>query len=456
MSESDPTKISLARIRKRRIVVALALLTAAFALFVWWLQSTTSRVAATVNGEDQFKGAAPKLLESDVARKQIKSHEKITSIGTLTSRATPQPAEEESFLASIFKDRKIQTPEVCGLSAAEAKAFIASNAMFSPATANQVLGEATSKLLQSNNLREKATGMYLFALQAGWDAAESEGLNYPGCKGDDGCAAKPYQARQKATPVNAEPLIKLALASNDIGVYATALYACAGLNTGACATISYARWAQMEPNNAAAWMMAANEADARKDSAARASALQRAASASDYKTRFPTLAEVVARDDIQAQPPILLASTLSMIVGINAAYISNNWTGGIVRYCGRLEIKDESRRVTCDALATKMADKDETLLGLMMAKAIGERSGWSAERLQPLKDENDVFTEQIFEDFGKADMFSCEALSKTNQKSLRVLALGERAFVREFVETSGKTLAALADGYRKSASAVIK
>lgn len=456
MSESDPTKISLARIRKRRIVVALALLTAAFALFVWWLQSTTSRVAATVNGEDQFKSAAPKLLENDVARKQIKSHERITSIGTLTSRATAQPAEEESFLSSIFKDRKIETPEVCGLSAAEAKAFIASDATLSPGITNQILAEATSKLLQSNNVREKATGMYLFALQAGWDAAESERLNYPGCKGDDGCSAKPYQARQNAAPVNAEPLVKLALASNDIGVYATALYACSGSNTGACATISYARWAQMEPDNAAAWMMAANEADARKDSAARASALQRAASASDYKTRFPTLAEVVTLDEIQAQPPILLSSTLSMIVGINAAYVSNNWMGSIVRYCGRLEIKDESRRVTCDALATKMAEKDETLLGLMMAKAIGERSGWSAERLQSVKDEYDVFTGQVFEGLGSANMFSCEAVSKGNQKILRMLTIGERATTREYVKTSGKTLAELADGYRKSAPVAIK
>jgi hypothetical protein len=455
VSESDPTKISFARIRKRRIVVALALLIAAFALFVWWLQPTTSRVAATVNGEVQSKGSAPKLLEDDIASTQIKSDEKITSGGMLTSRATAQPAEEESFLASIFKDLKIPTPVVCGLSIAESKAFIASNAMFSPAITNQVLAMVTSKLLQSNNVHEKATGMYLFALQAGWDAAESEGLNYPGCKSDGDCVTKPYQARQKATPVNAEPLVKLALASNDIGVYATALYACSGSSTGACATISYARWAQMEPDNAAAWMMAASEAETRKDSAARASALQRVVSASGYKTRFPTLAEVLTLDEIQAQPPTLLASTLSMIVGINAASDISSM-GGIVRYCSRPQTMDESRRVTCDALATKMAEKDETLMGLMMAKAIGERSGWSAERLQPLKDEYDVFTGQAFEDFGKADMFSCEALSKANQKSLRVLALGERAFVRELVETSGKTVAALADGYRKSASAAIK
>jgi hypothetical protein len=455
VSESDAIKISLIRIRKRRIVVALVLLAAAFALFVCWLQSTTSRVAATVNGEDQFKSAAPKLLENDVARKQIKSHEKITSVGTLTSRATAQPAEEESFLASIFKDRKIEAPKVCGLSAEEAKDFIAANGMFSPAITNQVLANATSKLLQSNNVSEKATGMYLFAQQAGWDAAESEGLNYPGCKSDSDCAAKPYQARQKAVSANAEPLVKLALASNDVGVYATALYACSGSNTGACATISYARWAQMEPDNAAAWMMAASEAEARKDSAARESALQRAVSASDYKTRFPTLTEVLALDEIQAQPPALLASTLSMIVGINAAYPSS-WMGGIVRYCGRPEIKDESRRVTCDALATKMAEKDETLLGLMMAKAIGERSGWSTERLQSVKDEYDVFTGQVFEDFGNANMFSCETLSKANQKNLSMLTIGERATTREYVKTSGKTLAELADGYRKSASAAMK
>jgi hypothetical protein len=452
---ADAIKTSSRYIRKRRVVVALLLAIAAFALFVWRLHSSTSPLAATANSEVQSKVSPPTLLKDDTANKQVQGNDKTASVTGLTSRAAVKPVEEESFLASIFKDFKNQTPEVCGLSAAEAKAFIASNGMsFNPMT-NRTLTDATSRLIQSDNVREKAMGLYLFAQQAGWDAAASEQLNYPGCESSDNCVGKPYEAMQKAARVNAEPLVKLALDSSDISVYATALYACAGSNTGACGTISYARWAEMEPDNAAAWMMAASEAETRKDSAARTAALQRAVSADGYNTRLPILTGVLVSEQIQDQPPMLLASTLSMIVGLNAAYSIPSFAG-IGRHCGRLETMDESRRVACDALATKMAEKDETLMGLMMAKAIGERSGWSAERLQPLKDEYEVFAGHAFEGMFGEKMFSCEAVSIGNQKLLRMLSLGERGTTSELVKKSGKTLAELAADYRKSAATVTK
>jgi hypothetical protein len=447
VKETDAIKTSLASTRKRRIIVVLVFVTVALSLVTWRLYSTRSHAAKTITSEHHTQGILPQLSTGDVANKHGHFNEKTSSSSARSSRSVAKPVEEESFLASIFKDLKDSTPEVCGMSATEAKAFIASNGMFYTEVTNRALAKATSKLVQSNHVREKATGLYLLALQASWDAGESERLNYPGCKGDDDCAAKPYQARQRAVPVNAEPLVELALDSGDIGVYVTALYACSGSNVGACAKISYARWAQIEPDNAAAWMMAASETEARKDSAARASALQRAISASDYKTRAPTLADVLALDEIQAQPPTLLASTLSMIVGINAAYGIGS-VGGIGRHCGRLENTDESRRATCDALATKMAEKDETLVGAMMAKSIGERSGWSAERLQPLKDEYEVYTGQIFEGISEENMFSCDVISRGNQQLLRSFALGERGATREFVKNSGKTLAELATSYR--------
>lgn len=150
-----------------------------------------------------------------------------------------------------------------------------------------------------------------------------------------------------------------------------------------------------------------------------------------------------------------LASTLSTIVGLNAASTIGSLVG-LGRHCARLEVMDEPRRVMCDALATKMAEKDETLFGVMMAKSIGERSGWSAERLQPLKDEYEVFAGHAFEGMFGEKMFTCEAVSIGNQKLLQMLALGERGATREFVKQSGKTLAEMAAEYRKSAATVAK
>lgn len=450
MNESENNRPAPRQNQKRRVIVVLALVGIAFALAIWMLRPIKSAVAVAANSESMFQHTAPKPPEEDALNKQAEDNEK-TAPDSPPSRAAATPVEDKSSLATMSKDIEDQTPEVCGLSVAEAKEFLANLATQSIATTNRVLAEASSKLTQSNNVREKAAGLYLFALVAGGDAAESERLNYPGCKGNDDCVVKPYQATQNAAPTNAEPLIKFALESNDVGAYAAALYACRGADTGACATISYAQWAEMEPDNAAAWMMAAGEAENRKDSAARAALLQRAVGASSYNTRLPNLAEVVALDEIRTQPPLTLTPTMNMIIGINAAAVIPSMMG-ISRHCARPETMDDARRATCDALLTKMAEQDETLSGLMMAKSIGKSIGWSAERLQPLNDEFEVYTGHIFAGTTEKNVFGCAALAKGKQLILRSFAVGERGAIQEIVEKSGKSLAELAADYRKSSA----
>lgn len=363
-----------------------------------------------------------------------------------------KPAKEESVLVSLFKGK---TPEVCGMSKSEVEAHIAANIGVDDFAGsnlalktNIVLSDAIRKLIQSEKLSEQAVGLYVMANQAGASAMESESLNQPGCKQSDECALKPFEALQRARAASAEPLVKLAQSSNDAGVYAAALYACLGNKTGACGKISYARWAEIEPDNAAAWLSAASEAESRKDDVARIAALQRAVDAKEYDLHLPRLAGVAESASVQAQSPIEQSTTYSALF---IATMMPGWhaTGAVFRHCGRKELMDDARRATCDALATKVAEKDETLVAVMMAKSIGERLGWSAERQQLYKDEYSVATGQALGGITDENMLSCETIQKSNQRTLRIFQIGERAAAREAVEKSGKTLAEAAAQYRK-------
>lgn len=409
------------------------------------LRERASVAAATSTAAQSMLQPATKTNDAISGKQPLENNQPKTSsnAASITKQAKAEPLEASPVGG--------KTPEVCGLTKAEVEAYMASNSFSASNTSNQptlALSEVTRKLIQSEKLQDQALGLYVMTHLAGWDAMESERLNYPGCKHPDDCASKPFEALQRARSANAEPLVKLALANNDANVYAAALYACLGAKTGACGKLSYARWAQMEPDNAAAWLSAASEAESRKDSAARIAALQRAADAKSYNSRLPQLAEVVQSDSVQAQPPLTLTTVYATLFSAGAAS-SIGMLSSAASYCGRKEIMDEARIALCDALATKIADKDETLVAAMIAKSIGERIGWSAERLQLYKDEYAVATGQIFEGFDDENMLSCEAITKSNQRLLRTLQVGERAAARETVEKSGKTLAEAAAEYRK-------
>lgn len=341
------------------------------------------------------------------------------------------------------------TPEICGLSSAEAKAFMASKNMSSPSSSNWGMAEAVSKLVQSSNLREKTLGLFIAALQTSLTTGAAERLNTPGCKADDPCFLKQFEAQMQARLANAEPLVKLALSNNDASVYAAALYACGSTVQGACSTISYSRLAEMAPDNAAAWLMVAGEANLKKDNVAVANALQRAVDAKYYDVYTPPLASVLSSELVKAQTPLeqsLIATELRKI-GSVVGFLK---TEGVFTHCVPAGALDSSRRATCEALAVKFAEKDETGSAVLVATKVGEKLGWSAERLQPLNDELDIVVGQNVVAEINPNKFTCDNLAKSNLALQKSLTLGQRTAVREFVGKSGKSMSEVAGEYRKA------
>jgi hypothetical protein len=428
--------------------VALIFMLAAFIIWQWKpIHDFVNNLMPAALSADSALPNASALRSAD--SKSLNSSESSSDIAKKSLSQTQPSTEDESFLATVFRGH---TPQVCGLTEAEAKAYVASNGFFDVPIARRGLADAVSKFVQSKDLREKTLGLYLLAHLANEATMESERLNFPGCTPSSACFFdKPYEAMLKARPANAEPLVKLALSSNDVDLYAAALYACSGDKTGSCGLVKYERWAEMEPDNAFAWLMVASEAESRKDSATRTAALQSAAAAKGYDSRVPSMAAVFEAESVQVQSATAQMAILGALTQINSATGFKPMSGW-GRHCGVAESMDEDRRITCEALATKVAEKSETLIGIRMASTIGERVGWSSERLQQLKDEYAVATGKMWSEFSNLDknMFTCDTLAKTNESARKLLKGGERQMTRDLVKSSGKSLAELAEGYRKT------
>ncbi len=424
--------------RSRKVRYALFALIVAFALgLAAWYFNFFQVAERDITAVETTKDRPTSLEASKTNVGENNSNQSQFELNTAAKSASIiKSVEADSAVAEIFKGRE---PEVCGLSKAEAKEFVASRQASITPPVNRVLAEKISKSIQSNDLREKTLGLYLLAHRAGQAAMDAERLNYPGCSSGPECFDKPYDAKLQARPVNAEPLVNLATSTRNVDTYAAALYACAGAKTAACNSISYLQWAEMEPDNAAAWLMAASEAEARKDNVARTAALQRAVTAKNYDTRAPSMSAVFTTEAVQALPPLAQSAIASTLIEINGG-VRFKPLGGVGRHCGGGESLDDERRALCNALSAKLADKDQTLAGLRMATAIGERIGWNNEQLNPLKDEYAKGTAPLQ---GELDvtMFACDVLVKSNQRVLKVFTIGERATARELIKKADASVA---------------
>jgi hypothetical protein len=443
-----------ARIRGRRrarigaVVILLLLLIAAG----YWVSRSDWVKASFAKA-----GAIIPLRERNLPMQtggETNSREATNPMQALPGRGFPSAGADDynALLADVFNGK---VPEICGLSADEAKTYINTNGGSVEHLPMPAFNAALDKLLRSDKSEERLVGFYVRAHEAGETAMKAERVNYPGCKSDSGCWDATYKARQEAQASAAEPLVKWALSSGDANIYAAALYACGALKAGACSSVSYAGWAQIEPENASVWFLIASDAERRKDVAARTAALDRAAAGRDYNPRVPNVAAIFNADSVRAESPLvqsLVASKLLMVDIVPRL----NWASGIGRHCGHAEAMDDTRRTLCDQLATKIAEKDETLLGAMIARSAGERAGWDAARVQHLKDEYTVATMPLMKLSLDEKMLTCESLNTINAWIGKSLAVGERAIARELVRTSGKSFAELAEEFRKPVSSVAK
>jgi hypothetical protein len=202
---------------------------------------------------------------------------------------------------------------------------------------------------------QQAASRWLAALQdSGDDATRAAGLLVAL---DD--PAAPAELRTR--------LVTLAAGSHDVRVIAWAQRACAGSDAPACAALAPERWAEAEPDNAAAWLALA--ADARLDDAGRDAALHRAAEAPRLDSHMPALHRLAAAAEPAALEAAANAAEVRAALHRRVAAARADWrvTEALRRLCHAGLPADGGARGDCERLAERLATQGQSLPDLVQA-----------------------------------------------------------------------------------------
>ncbi len=233
-----------------------------------------------------------------------------------------------------------------------------------------------------------------------------------------------------------QQLARLAVSTQDAAVYLLALRGCrtyGETDAGACALLSRAQWARLDPDNLHPWLELAAEAAARDDAPAEAEAMRQAAQARHSDARAGLLPALVAQALGPPVPGLQRALAASL-----ARSLDDGWTLTSSlhadAYCAAEALADGSRAAVCDAVARTLAEHSQSLADVASGAAIGRQLGWPTERWQGWLHEQQALL-QLGEAGSAAaanDLdFSCARLAQRQAWSRAVGAQGELASLRQ-------------------------
>ncbi len=243
-------------------------------------------------------------------------------------------------------------------------------------------------------------------------------------------AAGPPRWRGAATlmqgraPGAAQSLARDALGAGDPLMLRWAIARCEDRN---CSQPLAARWVEVEPGNAVAWLSLLDAAPQQRE---RALAGLRQASA--FRSGWAHLAAIEQEAMPAAVLPYVQAQLVVEAIGIEAALRDPTMLllSGLCRAPWG-DAKTMSRE-DCDALARLMVERGDTLQALLTATSIGKRLGWPAERLESLGREAEVAMREIpaINLENEENPFSCRAVQARHEWVREVARDGERAALR--------------------------
>jgi hypothetical protein len=251
--------------------------------------------------------------------------------------------------------------------------------------------------------------------------------------------------------------VQLAVGSGDPAVYAMTMSMCtvAADADGVCRQLSLEHWATMDPDNAAPWLLIAGKARAQHDEAAEAAAFSHAAAAhkiDDYSDSLFAFAEAQLPQDVT---PLERSYLAIEVIGVQSA-VGRPTYSIAARHCPHDGMADDAARRECDSLAELLVTKGGTLLDLGVGTAIGERAGWSSERVKRLREQQHALM-QVFVELEPPDsdgFWACDAVNHRNAYLTERVRIGELAAVRDMLERSGETVEAMAQRYAEHVESI--
>jgi hypothetical protein len=283
-----------------------------------------------------------------------------------------------------------------------------------------------AQMLDSNDVRARAMGLML---EAQID--------------NDDIGRHPMSERTR------DALEQLATDTGDPAVYAIALAACdfgIRMGSGGCRQVTLNDWSALDPNNAVPWLLLAGEARRRGDVSGESADFTRAAQATrvtPYIDSFDAFAAPLLPQD--ATP--LDEAALSLDVFSFGLSRWPPYANAALQFCSVVALQgDDTVRARCNALAELFVAHAGNLLDLGIGRALGERLGWPADRVQDLNllraAIQEVENEAVPQD--PHAEWSCDGVSRLNAWMRERRQLGELGVGRRAVAQSGQSVAELA------------
>jgi hypothetical protein len=251
-----------------------------------------------------------------------------------------------------------------------------------------------------------------------------------------GLMIRRFELLRAGSPVQAEEsrdeLVQLAAGAGDPALYALAVGQCrkssADADTaGACHRISLSEWARLDPDNAVPWIATAQAARARNDTQAEAIAFARAADTHKIDKSSDSLLSFglteLPRDITPAEKVSLSIELIGFEAGWGGPELSE-----ISRYCSTEALRRDETHKECDAVAELLVNHGGTILNLGFGARIGERVGWSPERVQGILREREALFRLLPDE---RPGWSCETVYRTNEFIDKRTQLGELGALRD-------------------------
>ena len=299
-------------------------------------------------------------------------------------------------------------------------------------------------------------------------SAEAASLTALAAQRDSAAAAQLFDlmARSPAPAVRAaalfgsdqrEALAMAAQHTRDPVIYAFARQACSrpGAQPAACGLLSAHRMAALDPQNVVPWLWVAEEANRLGDAHGVSEAVYRASLAKESRLReyaFTALAMSAIPAD---WPPWEAVFASAHVLQVHAALRLPSYVP-MVQHCSAENTQDANVRQTCDRLAQVLIERGDTLVDHGIGRRIGERAGWTADRVQLLHARHAAYAKVAVDGDSLASGSghgSCGQLVRNVQLALAHALHGERSYVQAKLAESGTTDAELLVQFLKGQAA---
>jgi hypothetical protein len=250
----------------------------------------------------------------------------------------------------------------------------------------------------------------------------------------------------------ADTLAHLWRISSSLPLMRLALSECQRTRNVGCTTALVRDWTLIEPDNAAAWLWQATLASERPDAQAMDDAMYRASQASRMDSHVLPLLQVLSEPAFDAAGGAAAAALQIQWVGIVMAQVWPEFSR-VSRYCETASLRDSNRAQRCEALARLLTERDGSLLGLSVGRGLGQRLGWSGERLGKI-DQLRLAVEEHGLNQMTADPVGCDGHKQLRQTLLGVARHGEIGHHRNRIVAAGLTEASVAEAALRRRNAV--